>query len=102
MSTTTPPGKYRFSSDHRSQAWSGEVSTWMGDRLGILRVVDFLPFDFQHFTVQYIFPIKCYLQIKIFNDKKVRYVFHKKILSQFSELELQWKEILSLKVENMI
>ena len=40
-STTIPPGKNRFSSDHRSQVWLGEVSTWMGDRLGILRVVDF-------------------------------------------------------------
>ena len=40
-STTIPPGKNRFSSDHRSQFRMGEVSTWMGDRLGILRVVDF-------------------------------------------------------------
>ena len=39
--TTIPPGKNRFSSDHRSQVWLGEVSTWMGDRLGILRAVDF-------------------------------------------------------------
>ena len=37
--------KNRFSSDHRSQVWLGEVSTWMGDRLGILRVVDF-PFSY--------------------------------------------------------
>ena len=44
-STTIPPGKNRFSSDHRSQVWLGEVSTWMGDRLGILRVVDF-PFSY--------------------------------------------------------
>ena len=41
MSTTIPPGKNRSSSDHRSQFRMGEVSTWMGDRLGILRVVDF-------------------------------------------------------------
>ena len=41
MSTTTPPGKNRFSSDHRSQVWLGEVSTWIGDRLEILRVVNF-------------------------------------------------------------
>ena len=41
MSTTIPPGKNRFSSDHRSQVRMGEVSTWMGDRQGILRVVDF-------------------------------------------------------------
>ena len=40
-STTIPPGKNRFSSDHLSQDWLGEVSTWMGDHLGILRVVDF-------------------------------------------------------------
>ena len=39
--TTIPRGKNRFSFDHRSQVWLGEVSTWMGDRLGILRVVDF-------------------------------------------------------------
>ena len=44
-STTIPPGKNRFSSDHRSQVWLGEVSTWMGDRLGMLRVVDF-PFSY--------------------------------------------------------
>ena len=40
-STTIPPGKNRFSSDHRSQVWLGEVSTWMGDQLRIRRVVDF-------------------------------------------------------------
>ena len=40
-SRTIPPGKNRFSSDHRSQVWLGEVSTWMGDHLGTLRVVDF-------------------------------------------------------------
>ena len=40
-STTIPPGKNRFWSDHRSQVRLGEVSTWIGDRLGILRVVDF-------------------------------------------------------------
>ena len=45
MSTTVPPGKNRFSSDHRSQVRLGEVSTWMVDRLGILRVVDF-PFSY--------------------------------------------------------
>ena len=44
-STTIPPGKNRFSCDHRSQVWLGKVSTWMGDRLGILRVVDF-PFSY--------------------------------------------------------
>ena len=41
MSTTIPPGKNRFSSDQRSKVRMGEVSTWMGDRLGILRFVDF-------------------------------------------------------------
>ena len=33
--------KNRFSFDHRSQVCLGEIRTWMGDRLGILRVVDF-------------------------------------------------------------
>ena len=45
LSTTIPPGKNQFSSDHQNQVWLGEVSTWMGDRLGILRVVDF-PFSY--------------------------------------------------------
>ena len=44
-STTIPPGKKRFLSDHRSQVWLVEVSTWMVDCLGILRVVDF-PFSY--------------------------------------------------------
>ena len=44
-STPIPPGKNRFLSDNRSQVWLGEVSTWMVDRLGILRVVDF-PFSY--------------------------------------------------------
>ena len=33
--------KNRFSSDHRSQALSGEVSTSLGDHLGTPRVVGF-------------------------------------------------------------
>ena len=45
MSTTIPPGNNRFSSDHGSQVRLGDVSTWMVDRLGILRVVDF-PFSY--------------------------------------------------------
>ena len=39
MFTTIPSGKYRFSSDHRSYTSLGGVTTSMGDRLGILRVV---------------------------------------------------------------
>ena len=45
LSTTITQGKNRFSSDHRSQVRLGEVSTWMVNRLGILRVVDF-PFSY--------------------------------------------------------
>ena len=44
LSTAIPRWKYRFSSDHRSQATSGSVSTWMGDRLGIPSAVDFFLF----------------------------------------------------------
>ena len=44
-STTIPAGKNRLSSDHPSEVGLGEVSTWMGDCLGILRVVDF-PFSY--------------------------------------------------------
>ena len=44
MPTTIPPWIYRFSSDHRSQARSGQVSTWMGDRLGTPGVVGFTLF----------------------------------------------------------
>ena len=40
-STTIPSEKNRYSSNHRSHVWLGEIKTWMGDRLGILRVVDF-------------------------------------------------------------
>ena len=43
--TTIPRWIYRFSSDHRSQAASGPVSTWMGDRLGIPGVVGFCFFS---------------------------------------------------------
>ena len=39
--TTIPSEKHRFSSDHQRQVCLGEFSTWMGDRLGILRFVDF-------------------------------------------------------------
>ena len=41
LSTTIPQGKHRFSSDHQSKALLGGVSTWMGDCLGIPRVVNF-------------------------------------------------------------
>ena len=41
-STTTPQGKYRFSSDHRSEVLLGGVSTWLGDHLGIRCVLNFL------------------------------------------------------------
>ena len=44
LSTAIPRWKYRFSSDHRSQATSGSVSTWMGDRLGIPSAVDYFFF----------------------------------------------------------
>ena len=40
MSTAIPCWIYQFSSDHWSQATLGQVSTWMGDRLGILGAVD--------------------------------------------------------------
>ena len=36
MSPAIPPWKYQFSFDHWSQACPGVVSTWMGDRLGIV------------------------------------------------------------------
>lgn len=39
LPTAIPCWKYRFSSDHRSQAASGAVSTWEGDHLGTPRVV---------------------------------------------------------------
>ena len=41
MSMAIPQGKHWFSSDHRSLALLGGVSTWMGVRLGIPCVVDF-------------------------------------------------------------
>ena len=52
MSTAISRWKYRFSSDHRSQATSRVVSTWMGDRLGTPLAVDnfFLSFFFFRFS----------------------------------------------------
>ena len=49
-------------SDHRSQVLSGGVSTWLGDRLGIPRVVDFLDIYFgviSHFLVSLLFWFFC-------------------------------------------
>ena len=57
--------KYRFSSDHRSQATSGEVSTWMGDRLGIPRAVDFV-FLFVVFFLFLGFALLCFLSVVSF------------------------------------
>ena len=42
MSTAIPRRKYPVSLAPGSQATSGPVSTWMGDRLGIPGAVDFL------------------------------------------------------------
>ena len=45
--TATPHWVYRFPSEHRSQAVSGAVSTWMGDRLGTpgaVGSISFFPF----------------------------------------------------------
>ena len=40
LSTIIAQGKFRDSFDPRSQTWSGEESTWKGERLEITRVVD--------------------------------------------------------------
>ena len=44
MSTAIPRRKYPVSLAPGSQATSGPVSTWMGDRLGIPGAVDFFLF----------------------------------------------------------
>ena len=60
--TTTSQKKYLFSSDHRSQTLQSEVSTWMGDRLGIPRVVGFKCFTFGFaFLNEGCFPYHCFL-----------------------------------------
>ena len=51
LSTAIPCWKYRFSSDHRSQATSSAVSTWEGDHLGTPRAVGFLFFLLSPFIV---------------------------------------------------
>ena len=43
--TAIPPGSCPISSDLGSQARSGPVSTWMGDRLGIPGAVSLLPWS---------------------------------------------------------
>ena len=45
--TAIPRWIYQFSFDHWSQATSGPVSTWMGDRLGTPGAVGFLLFSFE-------------------------------------------------------
>lgn len=44
VATAIHEGKHRVSSDPRSQAFDGVVSTMMGDRMGIRRAVVFLIF----------------------------------------------------------
>ena len=52
--TTIPRRNYWFSFDHQSQATSGTVSTWMGDRLGTPCVVGFSFFLSSHVFYQYL------------------------------------------------
>ena len=53
--TTIPRRNYWFSFDHQSQATSGTVSTWMGDRLGTPCVVGFFFFIFSCILSIYIY-----------------------------------------------
>ena len=74
--TTIPHWIYRFSSDHRSQAVSGPVSTWMGDRLGIPGVVGFCQFC-QNNTWKYqILPKKYTISSqKVQNSSKILAIY---------------------------
>ena len=68
-----------FSSDHISQAASGAVSTWMGDRLGTPRTVDiFFSFSFHLLSSLKILLRHC---LYIFLNKILQRVmyFHKKL-----------------------
>ena len=60
LSTIIKQGKFRESFDPRSQTWSGEESTWKGDRLGITRVVDCF-FFFYTFDLLWLFHIRFFL-----------------------------------------
>ena len=51
LSTIIAQGKFRDSFDPRSQTWSGEESTWKGDRLEIPRVVDCFFFFLLHVSL---------------------------------------------------
>ena len=52
MSTAIPRRKYPVSLAPGSQATSGPVSTWMGDRLGIPGAVDFFLFSCVEFYIK--------------------------------------------------
>lgn len=58
--TAIPRWVYRFSSEHRSQAAPGGVSTWMGDRLGTPHVVGI------HYFFVFFFNNFFFLSVEIF------------------------------------
>ena len=60
LSTIIAHEKFRVSFDPRSQARSGEESTWKGDRLEITRVVDCF-FFYYTFDLLWLFYIRCFV-----------------------------------------
>ena len=61
LSTIIAQGKFRDSFDPRSQTRSGEESTWKGDRLEILRVVDCFFFFYYTFHLLWLFHMRCFV-----------------------------------------
>ena len=62
LSTILAQGKFRDSFDPRSQARSGEESTWKGDRLEITRVVDcFFFYYYYTFDLLWLFHSRCFV-----------------------------------------
>ena len=61
LSTIIAQGKFRDSFDHQSQTWSGEESTWKGDRLEIPCVVDCFFFFYYLFDLLWLFYIRCFV-----------------------------------------
>ena len=61
LSTIIAQGKFRDSFDPRSQTRSGEESTWKGDRLDVIRVLDCFFFFHYTFHLLWLFHITCFV-----------------------------------------
>ena len=95
MSTAISRWKYRFSSDHRSQATSSAVSTWMGDRLGTPRAVDsFFVFILFIISIKTLIVLQihiCLLILSVLSDLFSFYNYIKSWLFIYALFAVHWQ-----------